>query len=64
MEKKNQQEKEIIDEELYTGEGFMNYDELVNIVVKYQQRHKMCEEVDYMEQISGSSNEKFKLNLI
>lgn len=39
----------------YTGEGFMDYNELVKIIECYQQRHKLCEDVDYMEQISGIS---------
>lgn len=41
----------------YTGEGFMDYSELIKIIENYQQRHKLCEDVDYMEQLSG----EFKL---
>lgn len=42
----------------YTGAGFMDYKQLMKIVSHYQQRHKLCEEVDFMEKISG----KFSLN--
>jgi hypothetical protein len=36
----------------FTGEGFMNYDDLVKIVKEYQQR-TFAEDVDFLEKIGG-----------
>ena len=36
----------------FTGEGFMNYDDLVKIVKSYQQR-TFCEDVDVLRQLGG-----------
>jgi len=36
----------------FTGEGYMNYDDLVKIVKAYQQRH-FSEDVDALEKLGG-----------
>lgn len=36
----------------FTGEGFMNYDDLVKIVKEYQQR-TFAEDVDFLEKLGG-----------
>lgn len=61
MEKPNNgnQEGEVDEAALkYTGGDFMNYDDLIRIVSSYQQRHKLCEDVDELEKQGGS----FKIN--
>ena len=48
---KREEEMENLGKE-FTGEGFMNYDDLVKIVKAYQQRH-FSEDVDQVEKLGG-----------
>lgn len=54
MEKPNK-DQDIVDEAAtkYTGGNFMNYDHLIAIVKAYQQRQKLCEDVDELEKQGG-----------
>lgn len=45
--------KKVDDEVKFTGGNFMNYDDLVAIVQAYQQRQKLCEDVDELEKQGG-----------
>lgn len=51
-ERKRQEEMDNLGKE-FTGEGFMNYDDLVKIVKSYQQR-TFCEDVDVLQKLGGS----------
>lgn len=48
---KKEEEMENLGKE-FTGEGFMNYDDLVKIIKAYQQRH-FSEDVDCIEKLGG-----------
>jgi len=37
----------------YTGEGFMPYENLVEMVTNYQTRQVLCEDVDSLEKQGG-----------
>ena len=39
----------------FKGQGFMDYDQLVNIVKAYQQRH-FCEDVEAVKKAGGKQN--------
>ena len=45
--------KEAAKKEEYTGAGFIPIDDLVTCVTKWQQRQKLCEDVDYLEEKGG-----------
>lgn len=49
---KNKEESNQIGME-FTGEGFMPYQDLVNIIKAYQQRH-FCEDVDTLQKLGGN----------
>ena len=40
-------------EKIYTGEGYMPYTNLIEIVTNYQTRQVLCEDVDSLEKLGG-----------
>jgi len=51
-EEQKEEKKEFV-APVYTGQGFIPLDELVDCVKAWQQRKVLCEDVDYLEKKGG-----------